>query len=86
MFFALKFIETCRAMPQLRFNKAKRLSTFNIQIKWKCNVSSLKHESGTLKNCGFITKGLTQCWEKFWKQEMEKRKRAYFFSLTFTKA
>ena len=43
-------------------------------------------KSGTLENCGNITKALTQCWESFLKQEMQKRNGAYFFSLTFTKA
>jgi len=44
------------------------------------------HESGTLKNCGYITKALTQRWESCLKREMQKCNRAYFFSLTFTKA
>ena len=56
----------------------------------KCNVRSLKiftlHESGTLKNCGYITKALTQRWESFLKQKMQKRNGAYCFELTFTKA
>ena len=43
-------------------------------------------KSVTLENCGNITKALTQCWESFLKQEMQKRNGAYFFSLTFTKA
>ena len=31
------------------------------------------------KNCGYITKALTQRWESFLKQEMQKRNGAYFF-------
>ena len=37
------------------------------------------HESGTLKNCGYITKALTQRWESFLKREMQKRNGAYCF-------
>ena len=77
-------------MPKRRFIKAKCLPPFCFQTKWKCNVRSLKtfslHESGTLKNCGYITKALTQRWESFLTREMQKRNEAYFFSLTFTKA
>ena len=39
------------------------------------------HESGTLKNCSYITKALTQRWESFLNQEMQKRNGAYLFSL-----
>ena len=77
-------------MPKRRFIKAKRLSSFSFQTKWKCNVRFLKtftlHESGTLKNCGYITKASTHRWESFLKREMQKRNGAYFFSLKFTKA
>ena len=70
--------------------KAKHLSPFSFQTKLKCNVRSLKiftlHESGTLKNCDYITKALTKHWESFLKQEMQKCNIAYFFALTFTKA
>ena len=63
--FAPKFNATCRTLPQWRFIKAKRLSPFSFQTKWKCNVRSLKtftlNESGNLEKCGFITKALTQC-------------------------
>ena len=56
-------------MPKRRFIKSKRLSPFSFETKWKCNVRSLKtftlHESGTLKNCGYITKALTQRWKVF---------------------
>ena len=77
-------------MPKRRFIKEKRLSPFCFQTKWKCNVRSLKtftlHESGTLKNCGYITKALTQRWESFLKREIQKRNGAYCFFTTFTKA
>ena len=70
-------------MPKRRFIKAKRFSPFSFQTKWKCNARSLKtftlHESGTLKNCGYITKALTQRWESFLKREMQKRSGAYCF-------
>ena len=36
-------------------------------------------KSGTLENCGNITKVLTQRWESFLKQAMQKRNGAYFF-------
>ena len=59
-------------MPKRRFIKAKRLSPFSFQTKCKCNVRSLKtftlHGGGTLRNCGYITKALTQRWESFLKR------------------
>ena len=55
-----------------------------------CNVRSLKiftlHESGTLKNCGFITLAVTQRWESFLKGKMQMRNGAYCFFTKFTNA
>ena len=63
-------------MPKRRFIKAKRLSPFSFQTKWKCNLRYLKtfifHESGTLKNCGYITKAFRKRWESFFKTENRK--------------
>ena len=72
-------------------NKMYSLHGYSSQCAELCPTDVLLkqnvcHESGTLKNCGYITKALMQCWESFLKQEMQKRNGAYFFSLTFTKA
>ena len=59
------------------------MSPFSFQTKWQCNVRSLKtftlNESGTLENYGYNTKALTQRWESFLKQEIQKGNGAYFF-------
>ena len=36
--------------------------------------------------CGYIILALTQCWESFLKQEMQKLNVSYVFLQTFTKA
>ena len=43
------------------------------------DTEGLWNESGTLENCGYITKALLQRWESFLKQKMQHCNGAYCF-------